>query len=155
MNSLDCHSLANHLIMLKARISIVHKETGLSPTYLRRIFTEIHREAPHCGPLKSSPNSLFKNYNLLKQATLYVLFYAAESRLDISTWSIIHAFRRYEAYCQGLRERDRYLDFSSAYQLARWVDADLIHLTKCHHCRSAKLSVQDRSQNVCGVCKQS
>ena len=45
LNTLNRYALAMELLSLEARISIVVKETGLSPAILRKAFIEILRPA--------------------------------------------------------------------------------------------------------------
>ena len=69
--NLSRHALAMELLALKARISIVSKETGLSSAILRTAFAEMHHRPPSKGSIKLSPQFINKSSKLLKEATLY------------------------------------------------------------------------------------
>lgn len=71
LNTLNRYALAMELLSLEARISIVAKETGLSPAILRKAFVEMHQRSPSSGPLKMSPLFISKH----KEATLCAVFF--------------------------------------------------------------------------------
>ncbi len=152
LNALNRHALAIELLTLKARISIVAKETGLSPAILRKAFVVMHQRSPSCGSMKTSPQFISKSFSLLKESTLYVFYFRIESDPDFCRRSI-NAYRHYSAYIKTVSNTAPLLDFSDAWVISKWSDTGILKLVRCNHCRSAKLVNNDLQQNVCCVCK--
>jgi flagellar transcriptional activator FlhC len=152
LNTLNRHALAIELLSLKARISIVAKETGLSPAILRKAFVVMHQRSPSCGSMKTSPQFISKSFSLLKESTLYVFYFRIESDTDFCRRSI-NAYRQYSTYIKTVSNTEPLLDFSDAWVISKWSDTGILKLVRCNHCRSAKLVNNDLQQNVCCVCK--
>ncbi len=68
LNTINQYALAMELLSLESRISIVAKETGLSPKILRKAFVDMHQRSPSCGSMKTTPQFIFKNFSKLKHA---------------------------------------------------------------------------------------
>ena len=153
LNIVNRYAIALDLLSLEARISIVAKETGLSPKVLRKAFTDMHQKSPSCGSLKTTPQFITKSFSRLKEATLYVFFFRIENSDDFCRRSI-NAYRRYCSYIQAVSKKEPIFDFSDAWMLAKWSDAGILKLVRCGHCRSTKLITNDLQHNVCCVCKK-
>jgi flagellar transcriptional activator FlhC len=153
LNTLNRYALAIELLSLEARISIVAKETGLSPAILRKAFIEMHQRSPSSGSLKTSPQFISKSFSRHKEATLYVFFFRIENTPDFCRRSI-NAYRRYSSYINTVSKSDPLLNFSDAWVISKWSDSGVIKLVRCGHCRSAKLINNELQHNVCCVCKQ-
>lgn len=154
MNTIDCHNLASQLLRLGARISIIGFETGLSATYLRKAYSEIFHKPPPRGQMKASPNSVFRNFLIAKEATVFAFFYRIEPARNNQVFRSIAAYRRYAAFVASLEAGPPRIDFSTAYQIVKWIDADLLRLVRCGYCRSAKLDIATKSPSLCPVCKR-
>ncbi|NOU22931.1 MAG: hypothetical protein HOO93_14325 [Methyloglobulus sp.] len=152
LNTLNRHALAIELLSLKARISIVAKETGLSPAILRKAFVVMHQRSPSCGSLKTSPQFISKSFSLLKESTFYIFCFRIESDPDFCRRSI-NAYRHYSTYIKTVSNTAPLLDFSDAWVISKWSDTGILKLVRCNHCRSAKLVNNGLEQNVCCVCK--
>jgi flagellar transcriptional activator FlhC len=153
MDTLNRYTLAMDLLALKARVSIVSKETGLSSTFLRKAFVEIHHRSPSKGSIKLSPEFINKSCNLLKEATLYIYFFHVEKSHKFSRRSI-NAYRRYSSYIRTVSNSEPLLDFSSAWAISKWTISGQLKLVRCSHCRSVKLINIKLQHNRCCVCKQ-
>lgn len=151
LNTINQYALAMELLSLESRISIVAKETGLSPKILRKAFVDMHQRSPSCGSMKTTPQFILKSFSRLKEATLYVFFFRIESNADFCRRSII-AYQRYSSYIKTASKSEPILDFSDAYMIGKWSDSGILKLVRCGHCRSAKLINNELQHNVCCVC---
>ena len=151
--NLSRHALAMELLALKARISIVSKETGLSSAILRTAFAEMHHRPPSKGSIKLSPQFINKSSQLLKEATLYGFFYNIEYAPNFCRRSI-NAFRRYSSYIETVQTSKPLLHFSDAWAISKWVASGELKLGRCGHCRSVKLINIKLQHNKCCVCKR-
>lgn len=153
LNTLNRYALAMELLSLEARISIVVKETGLSPAILRKAFIEMHQRSPSSGSMKTSPQFISKSFSRLKEATLYVLFFRIDKNTPDFCRRSINAYRRYASYINTVSNSGPLLDFSDAWVVAKWSESGVLKLVRCGHCHSAKLINNELQHNVCGVCK--
>ncbi len=152
LNTLNQYALAIELLSLEARISIVAKESGLSPKILRKAFIDMHQRSPSSGSLKTTPQFIYKSFSRLKEATLYVFFFRVENNHDFCRRSI-NAYQRYCSYIKTVSKTEPLFDFSDAWQIAKWSESGILKLVRCGHCRSAKLITNKLQQNVCCVCR--
>jgi len=73
-------ALALELLKRHARISIVHRETGIPKQVLREAYRELHGRSPSPGALKYSTQGLARNLRKRKAVTLFaVCFQTVES----------------------------------------------------------------------------
>jgi hypothetical protein len=150
--ALDNLWLARELILLKARTAIIHQETGLSPTLIRKEYKKIHKKSALQGQQKTSPACLLKKIGYLKQATLLVYLYRLE--MDDNTTpllALIASFKRYLALINNIGRP--IIDFPTAYAIANWLNAGEIKMVKCGGCGSAKLIIRE-AHNDCPVCRR-
>ena len=152
LNKLNRQALAMELLSLETRISIVAKETGLSPAVLRKAFIEMHQRSPSSGSMKTSPQFIFKSLPMHKEATLYAFNFRIEKAPDFCRRSI-NAYRRYSSYINTASKSNPLLEFSDAWVISKWLDSGVLKLVRCSHCRSAKLINNELQHNVCCVCK--
>jgi flagellar transcriptional activator FlhC len=152
LNTLNRYALAMELLSLEARISIVAKETGLSPAILRKAFAEMHQRSPSSGPIRTSPLFMCKSFSKHKEATLCAVFFRLEKKRHCAR-RVIDGFRRYRSYIKSVSNVDPLLDFSDAWAISMWLEIDIVKLVRCSHCRSAKLINNEPQHNVCSVCR--
>jgi len=152
LNTFNLYSLAMELLSLDARIKIVAKQTGFSHKILRKIFVEMHHRSPSQGSLKTSPEFIYKNFQLIKHATLYTFFFRIENATDFCR-RVINAYQRYSSYIRTNLKSEPLLDFSDAWVISEWFDSGVLKLVRCSHCRSAKLITNKLQHHVCCVCK--
>jgi flagellar transcriptional activator FlhC len=147
------YSLALELLRRHARISIIHRETGLPRPLLRKTYRELHGCSPHPGALKYSTQGLTRNIKKYKEVTLFaVCFQAVESNSSESDIrKIVIAF---DSYKKSLPSSD--LDFSSAWVIAKDLRARQIRLARCLKCKAAiLLNARERDSERCEICKTS
>jgi len=152
LDTLNRYALAVELLSLKPRISIVAKETGLSPAILRKAFVEMHQRSPSSGPIRTSPQFMSKSFSKLKEATLCAVFFRLENRRHCAR-RVINGYRRYCSYIKSVSNAYPLLDFSDAWAISKWLDAGVLKLVRCSYCHSAKLINNELEHNVCCVCK--
>lgn len=149
----DQQSLVMELLKRHARISIVHRETGVSRQLLRKTYRELHGCSPSPGALKYSTQGLTRNLKHYKEVTLFAVCFQtvdAQSQAD-DIRKIIMAFDSYKQFCPASP-----LDFSAAWVIARDVKAMRIKVAKCPHCGAAVLlQAREAVSEHCGVCKAS
>ncbi|MDD2659323.1 MAG: FlhC family transcriptional regulator [Methylococcales bacterium] len=147
------HSLALELLRRHARISIIHRETGVPKPVLRKTYRELHGYSPRPGALKYSTQGLTRNIKKYKEVMLFaVCFEIIESQSqETDIRKVISAFDIYKKSCPISQ-----LDFSAAWVIARDFLQGITKIIKCHHCGAAVL-LNGREDLIerCGVCKTS
>jgi flagellar transcriptional activator FlhC len=147
------YSLALELLRRHARISIIHRETGLPRPLLRKTYRELHGRSPRPGALKYSTHGLTRNIKKYKEVTLFaVCFRIAESKSSESDIrKIVIAF---DAFKKSLPSSK--LDFTAAWVIARDLNLRQIQIVKCPNCRASVLiNARDDSKERCVVCNTS
>jgi flagellar transcriptional activator FlhC len=147
------YSLALELLRRHARISIIHKETGVPKQLLRKAYRELHGRSPSPGALKYSTQGFTRNIKKFKEATLFAVCYQrAESNSSEShIRKVVIAF---DIYKKSLPSSN--LDFTAAWVIARDLKARQIEVTRCSNCKAAfLLNARERDSERCEVCKTS
>ncbi|MCX7101343.1 MAG: FlhC family transcriptional regulator [Methylobacter sp.] len=152
LDTLNRYALAMELLSLDARISIVAKETVLSPAILRKAFVEMHQRSPSSGSMRTSPLFMCKSFSKLKESTLCAVFFRLENHQHCAR-RVINGYRRYRSYINSVSNTDPLLDFSDAWVISTWLEIEVVKLVRCGHCRSAKLINNELQHNVCSVCR--
>lgn len=149
---------AVELIKLGARMAVLEAETNLSHERLVRLYREVTGESPSKGQLPYStdwfiswqPNihsSLFMNIheNLDKTSALESV------DLLIKAWQL---------YCEESRIMgvEPQLSITRAWRLVKFVDSDMLCLTRCSHCNGQFVTHTHEWDNrykpfVCGLCE--
>jgi len=145
------HSLAVELLRRHARISIIHKETGVPKALLRKTYRELHGRSASPGALKYSTQGLTRNLKKYKEVTLFaVCFQKVESKSQESDIrKVIIAFDIYKKTRPSSQ-----LDFSAAWVVARDLQRGITHIIKCHNCGAAVLlNAREDVSERCSVCK--
>lgn len=143
--------LAIELLKRHAKISIVHKETGIAKQPLRNAYRNLHGKSANPGALKYSTRGLTRNFKNYKEVTLFVVcFKTVNARSqDTVIQKTIYAFDLYKRFCPFSK-----LDFSGCWVVAKDLVAKNIQLASCIHCNSAVLlHAREDGINRCGVCK--
>ena len=147
------HSLALELLRRHARISIIHRETGVPKPLLRKTYREIHGHSPRPGALKYSTQGLTRNIKKYKEVTLFaVCFEKIESQSqETDIRKVISAFDIYKKSCPTSQ-----LDFSAAWVIAKDLQRGITSIIKCPHCGAVVLlNAREDLIERCGVCKTS
>ncbi|WP_262965166.1 FlhC family transcriptional regulator [Methylobacter psychrophilus] len=151
LKTINKQLLALELLKRHARVSIVHRETGLSKPLLRKTYREFHGCSAHPGALKYSTQGLTRTLKKYKEVTLFaVCFEKVVSRSQNSDIRII--INAFDIYKKSYPVSQ--LDFSAAWVVVRDLQRGITHIIKCHHCRAPVL-LNAREYNVerCCVCK--
>jgi len=143
------------LINLGARLQVLESETSLSYERLLRLYKEVAGKSPSKGQLPFStdwfltwqPNihaSLFANIHE------YLSKSSALDDIDI----IIKAYRLYTEQMQA-SDIEPLLTFTRAWRLVKFVDNQMLTLTKCSCCggRFVTEPYEIARNYVCGLCQ--
>ena len=151
LKTIKRHLLALELLKRHARISIVHRETGVPKPLLRKTYRELHGRSPRPGALKYSTQGLTRNIKKYKEVTLFAVCFekvASKSR-ENDIRKIIGAFDIYKKSYPASQ-----LDFSAAWVVARDLQRGITDIIKCHHCRvPVLLNAREDDTERCCVCK--
>ena len=144
-------SLALELLKRHARISIVHKETGIPKPLLRNTYRDLHGRSSRPGALKYSTQGLTRTIKKYKEVTLFAVCFekvVCKSR-ESDIRKAISAFDIYKKSYPASQ-----LDFSAAWVIARDLLQGITQIIKCHHCGAAVLlNAREDASERCGVCK--
>jgi flagellar transcriptional activator FlhC len=151
LKTFNQQSLALELLKRHARISIVHKETGIPKPLLRNTYRELHGRSSRPGALKYSTQGLTRTSRKYKEVTLFAVCFekvASKSR-ENDIRKVISAFDIYKKSYPSSQ-----LDFSAAWVVARDQQLGITHIVKCLHCGAAVLlNAREDYSERCGVCK--
>jgi hypothetical protein len=151
--NLDAYQLANDLLVRKARVSIIHQETGLSQSFLRKHYKQMHGRSSSRGSTKTIPEFILRTVFLYKQATMFAVLYRACSADFDDIKNIIMAYDRYQELMKQFNLKPR-IDFSSAIMVAKWFKSKVLILDFCPVCKGAMLIIDGYPHKIkCGVCK--
>ena len=144
-------SLALELLKRHARISIVHKETGIPKALLRNTYRDLHGRSSRPGALKYSTQGLTRTIKKYKEVTLFAVCFkkVASKSQEKDIQKIISAFDIYKKSYPASQ-----LDFSAAWVIARDLLQAITKIIKCHHCGAAILTnARENMIERCEVCK--
>jgi flagellar transcriptional activator FlhC len=144
-------SLALELLKRHARISIVHKETGIPKALLRNTYRDLHGRSSRPGALKYSTQGLTRTIKKYKEVTLFAVCFkkvVCKSR-DSDIRKAISAFDIYKKSYPSSQ-----IDFSAAWVIARALLQGITQIIKCNHCGAAVLlNAREDASERCSVCK--
>jgi hypothetical protein len=137
-------ALALRLLARRARISIVHQETGVSRNRLRALYRELHGHPAPCGQLPALGCAAILTRRQQLHASLLARIYARlvgdalAARLDIQALLAAHDLYR------ELAGEAPALDFNGAWAVARDLRVGASRLLLCPRCQVRYL-VSDNS----------
>jgi hypothetical protein len=143
--------LALALLRRRARISIVHRETGLPRKRLRALYLELNGETPSCGPLPALGGARIANRALQIQAGLFAGIYAryVSGETGGALAALISAYDLYRA----LAPPERPLDINDAWVIAGDLRIGTSRLCTCARCGLHYLVASDsRLRPTCPFC---
>lgn len=144
-------SLALELLKRHARISIVHKETGIPKPLLRNTYRDLHGRSSRPGALKYSTQGLTRTIKKYKEVTLFAVCFekvASKSREN----DIRKAISAFDIYKKSYPSSQ--IDFSAAWVIARALLQGITQIIKCNHCGAAVLlNAREDASERCSVCK--
>jgi hypothetical protein len=136
--------LALRLLARRARISIVHQETGVSRNRLRALYRELHGHPAPCGQLPAIGCAAILTRRQQLHASLFARLYARlvgdalSQRLHIRALLVAH-----DLYLELAGETPA-LDFNGAWAVARDLRVGASRLLFCDRCQVRYL-VSDNS----------
>ena len=142
------------LIDLGARLQVLESETDLSYERLLRLYKEVSGKSPSKGQLPFSTDwFLTWQENIHSSLFLNVYEYLSKSSDLDDIDMMVKAFRLYKEQVQAL-EVEPLLSFTRAWRLVKFVDANMLSMTKCSCCGGKFVSepYENARHYVCGLC---
>lgn len=145
-------TLALELIKRKARIAMIHEETGISIKWLRKAFREYHGFPARSGDNKQSIQALTRTNQQYKEAAAFAVCYR-HAQLIVEQSDIYKAINAFDTF-KKMHPASR-LSFSETGVIIKELIANTIELTRCPVCNCWNL-LRARMDHVerCGVCKE-
>jgi hypothetical protein len=146
-------TLAIELLRRNARISIVHKVTGISRRILTDTYFQLHGRIASSGAMKQSTQAITRNLTAFKEAIFFVVCYQTTESLvnEAETQKIIVAFDMFKKLAPYSK-----LDFSGAWVIADEFRQQKITLIRCTRCQAAiLLNARLDPVHYCMYCKGS
>lgn len=145
---------AVHLIELGARLQVLESETGLSYERLLRLYKEVKGKSPSRGQLPFSTD-WFMAWQPNVHASLFFNIYRhlAKATEIEGIDAVAKAFELYREHVRATGNEE-VLSFTRAWRLVRFVDADMLTLTRCTTCGGLYVnhSHELTAGYVCGLC---
>ncbi len=145
---------AVHLIKLGARLQVLESETDLSYERLLRLYKEVLGRSPSKGQLPFSTD-WFMTWQPNVHASLFLNIYENLSKTT-EIEEIDAVTKAYELYLEQVAAtgNEPILSVTRAWRLVRFVDADMLTLTKCTKCKGLFVNHTHEltSGYVCGLC---
>jgi hypothetical protein len=153
LGNLKRHELAVELLKRKARISIVHHETGVSRQKLRALHRELHGSRATSGQIPAIGGATiatrYQQVHAGVFAALYEIYAGADLRHQLDIRAVIAAYDLYGA----LLAQDPQLDFNAAWVIARDLRVGTSELRSCGACELRYLvSAASRLAPTCPFC---
>ncbi len=143
------------LIKLGARLQVLESETDLSYERLLRLYKEVAGKSPSKGQLPFSTD-WFLTWQPNIHASLFLNIYEYLSKTssleDID--AVMKAFRLYSEQMVTL-EMEPLLSVTRAWRLVKFVDNNMLAMTKCCKCGGHFISepYENSRHYVCGLCE--
>lgn len=143
------------LIKLGARLQVLESETDLSYERLLRLYKEVAGKSPSKGQLPFSTD-WFLTWQPNIHASLFLNVYEYLSKVssleDID--AVMKAFRLYSEQMTTL-EMEPLLSITRAWRLVKFVDNNMLAMTKCCKCGGHFVSepYENSRHYVCGLCE--
>ncbi len=143
------------LIKLGARLQVLESETDLSYERLLRLYKEVAGKSPSKGQLPFSTD-WFLTWQPNIHASLFLNIYEylgkVSSLEDID--AVMKAFRLYSEQISTL-EMEPLLSVTRAWRLVKFVDNNMLSMTKCSKCGGHFVSepYENSRHYICGLCE--
>jgi flagellar transcriptional activator FlhC len=142
------------LIRMGARMQVLESETDLSYERLLRLYKEVSGKSPSKGQLPFSTDWFLSwQENIHSSLFLNIYEYLSKS-MDMDSIDILtKAYRLYSEQIVAA-EVDPLLSFTRAWRLVKFVDANMLNMTKCCECGGKFVTelYENPRQYVCGLC---
>lgn len=142
------------LIDLGARLQVLESETTLSYERLLRLYKEVSGRSPSKGQLPFSTDwFLTWQENIHSSLFLNIYEYLSKSSDLDDIDMMIKAFRLYKEQVDAI-EVEPLLSFTRAWRLVKFIDANMLSMTKCIRCGGHYVSepYENTRHYVCGLC---
>jgi len=146
-------ALAAELLRRRARISIVHLETGVSRPRLRRLHRELHGRAAPCGQIPALGGAAIQTRTQQVHAGLFAALYERRAGPGTSRQLDIRAVMAAHDLYRLLHMPEAQLDFNGAWVIARDLRVGTAELRSCRRCELRYLvSSGSRLAPTCPFC---
>lgn len=146
-------ALAIALLRRKARISIVHHETGVPREKLRRLHRDIHGRSPPSGQIPMIGGATIQTRAQQVHAGLFATLYVRYSELDTTRQIDLPAVIAAHDLYLSLVPQAPQLDFNAAWAVARDLRVGSAELHTCRACEVSYLvSSASRLAPTCPFC---
>ncbi len=143
------------LIKLGARLQVLESETSLSYERLLRLYKEVAGKSPSKGQLPFSTDwFLTWQPNIHASLFLNIHEYLSKSSSLEDIDAIMKAYRLYSEQ-MGMLEMEPLLSLTRAWRLVKFVDNNMLAMTKCCKCGGHFVSepYENSRHYVCGLCE--
>jgi hypothetical protein len=154
LTELDALLLARELIARRARVSIVHLETGVSRGRLRQLYRELHGHSAPCGQLPAIGCAAIQTRRTQLHASLLARAYERIGGPSVyRTLDIRSVIAAHDVYRLLARRAAPEIDFTAAWVIARDLRVGASQLCRCPRCEVHYLvSENSRTAPTCPVC---
>ena len=129
MAELESMNLANQLIRIGLRLSIVRSMTHLGTRILRQWWKEAHGVSPVNGKLPESVLSFIKDKSTASRLSAFAGMHQLIYGTELTAKSLLTTWREFQEICGPL-------DINAAYFAARDVKARIVVLSRCPKCNA-------------------
>lgn len=144
-------SLALELLKRHARISIVHKETGIPKALLRNTYRDLHGRSSRPGALKYSTQGLTRTIKKYKEVTLFAVCFLAVHSRNREFQNVSNVILAFDIYKKLLPSSN--LDFSAVWVIPRDLNTGRIEVVRCANCgASVLINLREDGTERCVVC---
>jgi len=153
LGNLQRHELAVELLKRKARVSIVHHETGVSRQKLRALHRELHGSRATAGQIPAIGGATIETRYQQVHAGVFAALYEIYAGPGLSQQLDIRAVIAAYDFYAVLLPQDPQLDFNAAWVIARDLRVGTSELRSCSACELRYLvSAASRLAPTCPFC---
>lgn len=146
-------NLAVALLRRKARVSIVHHETGVSRPKLRALYRELHGYGASSGQLSAIGGATIQTRVQQVHAGLFAALYEYYGGREVTRQLNIRAVIAAHDLYESLVPQPAQVDFNSAWVIARDLRVGMSELRSCSTCQVRYLvSIESRLAPTCPFC---
>jgi hypothetical protein len=146
--------LAVALLRRRARVSIVHHETGVSRPRLRALYRELHGHGAPAGQLPAIGGATIQTRLQQVHAGLFAALYERYGGPEVTRQLDIRAvIAAHDLYQALVVPQAPHVDFNGAWIIARDLRVGMSELRSCGHCEVRYLvSSESRLAPTCPFC---
>jgi hypothetical protein len=146
-------NLAVALLRRKARVSIVHHETGVSRPKLRLLYRALHGHGAPSGQLSAIGGATIQTRLQQVHAGLFAALYECYGGAEVTRQLDIRAVIAAHDLYKSLVPREAQIDFNGAWVIARDLRVGMSELRSCGDCAVRYLvSSESRLAPSCPFC---